>query len=833
MNSSGFSQEREPFRSLSERRPIAAVLRVMFPALWLLAGGAAGAAERESPVFEPCDYANEAAARAAWQPMTGSEAPGTVEEAGRRVLRLPCRFAGKSIERASWDCAVQLDLSACRGIRFQLWCRDVSPVASFSLYFQSGSGWYSASFYPDLPGWNTIVIDKASTRSEGQPDGWGAIRTIRLSAWRGGDTDTELRVRDFAFRGLLGVDAKVAIIRAESTALREPGEARAADSAAEGIARHLDALGIGCAVLSDLKLSSDQLQKVRLVILPHNPSLPDEAASEVERFARAGGKLLAFYSVPAQLRPVLGIEPGRFIRQERPGHFAAMRFADGALPGAPAVVGQRSWNIQDYRPAPGAGRIVAEWLDDQGQPTGHNAIVATANSLVMSHILLEDDAANKRRMLQAMLGYLVPDLWREAAAAALAGMGRMGGADNYDALAKELTRTGGDDPRVRSALEQAGRLRAEAQQLLSQDKPVEAYAAATAAGQQALVAYARAQRPVAGEFRGLWCHNARGVSGLTWDAAIQQLADANFTAIFPNMLWGGVAFYPSEVLPVARGVDGAHDEVAQCLAACRKYGVQIHVWKVNWNTGWQAPAEFLERRRREGRLQADSAGREEPWLCPSHPENQKLEIASMVEVARRYEVDGLHFDYIRYPDGDHCYCDGCRERFARAAGTTVANWPADVRRDGPQRQRWLDWRRENINTVVREVSQQARQVRPGIKISAAVFRNWPSDRDGVGQDWKLWCERGWLDFVCPMDYTPSDVQLSNWIASQLRWAGKMPCYPGVAAFEHGRRERFDHILQQILVTRSHKTGGFMMFDYGDVHTHGLLPLLGQGATRRE
>ena len=188
MNGNGGLQVRVPSCSTSRRRPAALVLRRVFVALWFLGSGATGAAEQESAVFESCNYANEALARAAWQPMTGSAVPGHVEEAGRQVLRLPCRFAGQSIERASWDHTVQLDLSACRGIRFQLLCPDPSPVASFSLYLQSGSGWYSTSFYPDLPGWNTIVIDKASMRVEGQPDGWGTIRTIRLSAWRGGDT---------------------------------------------------------------------------------------------------------------------------------------------------------------------------------------------------------------------------------------------------------------------------------------------------------------------------------------------------------------------------------------------------------------------------------------------------------------------------------------------------------------------------------------------------------------------------------------------------------------------------------------------------------------------
>ena len=68
--------------------------------------------------------------------------------------------------------------------------------------------------------------------------------------------------------------------------------------------------------------------------------------------------------------------------------------------------------------------------------------------------------------------------------------------------------------------------------------------------------------------------------------------------------------------------------------------------------------------------------------------------------------------------------------------------------------------------MVKAVSEQVRRVKPKIKISAAVFRNWAVDRDGVGQDWKLWCERGYLDFVCPMDYTESDGQFDVWVRAK-------------------------------------------------------------------
>jgi uncharacterized lipoprotein YddW (UPF0748 family) len=204
-----------------------------------------------------------------------------------------------------------------------------------------------------------------------------------------------------------------------------------------------------------------------------------------------------------------------------------------------------------------------------------------------------------------------------------------------------------------------------------------------------------------------------------------------------------------------------------------------------------------------------------------------------VEIARNYDVDGLHFDYIRYPDNDHCFCGGCRERFGRAVGGPVENWPKDVLVGGSLRERWLDWRRDNITTVVKAVSDEARKVKPRIKISAAVFPNWVTDRDGVGQDWKLWCEKGYLDFVCPMDYTSSNNHFNNLVQKQVAWAGKTPCYPGIGASAATPRPGADKVIDQINITRRHNTRGFVVFNYGAVESRELLPVLGMGITARK
>ena len=183
--------------------------------------------------------------------------------------------------------------------------------------------------------------------------------------------------------------------------------------------------------------------------------------------------------------------------------------------------------------------------------------------------------------------------------------------------------------------------------------------------------------------------------------------------------------------------------------------------------------------RREGRTQVTVEGKPIDWLCPSHPENQRLERESMLEVARKYPIDGLHFDYIRYPDGRSCFCDGCRRRFEADSGRPVANWPADCFH-GARQEEYNDWRCRQITTLVAAVHRELKRIRPEAKLSAAVFGDYPECRRSVAQDWPLWIRRGFLDFVCPMDYTKDDEQFARLVRKQVKLvAGRMPIYAGI------------------------------------------------------
>ncbi|MDO8542372.1 MAG: hypothetical protein Q7S40_18185 [Opitutaceae bacterium] len=209
-----------------------------------------------SVVLDEGRYRDDAEAQAAWRPMKGTAPAAAANVQGRAAVRLPCNFAGTTFERASWDRTVNADLATCRGIQFEFFCPNPSPVSQFSIYFQSGGGWYSTTFQPEATNaWCTVVINKHATRIEGEPAGWNRISTIRVSAWRGQGTDTEICLRNFRPAGVLGIDASVAILRAESVARGSPAEARSVDQFTENVAAGFESFGIGCATPGDLDVT--------------------------------------------------------------------------------------------------------------------------------------------------------------------------------------------------------------------------------------------------------------------------------------------------------------------------------------------------------------------------------------------------------------------------------------------------------------------------------------------------------------------------------------------------------------------------------------------------
>ena len=460
--------------------------------------------------------------------------------------------------------------------------------------------------------------------------------------------------------GMASAGPQPPIALVKNTAAREtaPSEARGAEQFYQTMAGFLDKAGARYAELTDEDIATGGLAGYRLAIFPYSPAIPDEVAAWMVEFIEAGGKVFIFYTVPQAVAEALGMRVGEY-RRAQEGEFAACRFLRDGPAGLPERILQDSWNIYRAEASRADAKVIARWETKEGRDTGIPAIIISNSGGYMGHVLTNVDVARKTRMLLALVGHLLPEVLEGVGRHRVATLGRVGEVGRLSAL-RQMVREAEDEGRARGAGEhvrELTRLASGARRALRAGDVFQALALADEAGRQAVYAYALIQPTRGYELRAAWIHTAYGVADWGWDRTIKVLADNGFNAIFPNMLWAGLAHYPSEVLPLAPEVAEKGDQIAEAVKACRKYGVELHVWKVNHNL-LHAPAEFMDRLRAEGRLQRSAEGEEVPWLCPSHPDNFALERDSMLEVVRKYPVDGIHFDYIRYPGSGACSARG-------------------------------------------------------------------------------------------------------------------------------------------------------------------------------
>jgi uncharacterized lipoprotein YddW (UPF0748 family) len=346
----------------------------------------------------------------------------------------------------------------------------------------------------------------------------------------------------------------------------------------------------------------------------------------------------------------------------------------------------------------------------------------------------------------------------------------------------------------------------------------------------ALSAFAQSRRA---EMRGAWMGNGYDRD---WPAIMASLKDNGFNALFPNLCIGTMAYYPSKVLVPAPGGTPGRDELAEAVKAAKQYGIELHLWRIDWAL-WGVPKDTLAALEAAGRLQRNAKGqlgRDDPavtvdWLCPSNAENRKLEKDAMVEAVRNYDIAGIQFDYMRFPNDDYCYCDHCKAEFQKAAKVTVAHWPEDVQKGGSYYDQWQSWRRGLITSLADDISREVHRIKPQVFVSLAAWPDLSAAHNSVAQEWPLWVKKGILDFICPMDYTKSrDDLANNQLPGQLAQVrGAIPLYAGLGAFV---MDSAGQLADQIRAARDAGADGFLAFAYFSGDLDKWLPELHRTAT---
>jgi len=268
---------------------------------------------------------------------------------------------------------------------------------------------------------------------------------------------------------------------------------------------------------------------------------------------------------------------------------------------------------------------------------------------------------------------------------------------------------------------------------------------------------------------------------------VRNCARTRFNIILFQVRGNATAFYRSSIEPwaweltstgpVTTGRDPGFDPLALAIAEAHRRGVEIHAY-MNVFPGWMSqkypPPEVGQVWTRHPEwFVADRGGQKMiPWdrdlspqkrdyysfLNPAHPEVKDYTVSVFREVAERYDVDGVHMDYVRYPDvGDYSYDALSLRRFREQTGKAPDEAP-DL---------WTRWRGLQVSEVVRRICDECKKVKPDLVISASVMRDPLRARDRLMQCPLEWMAAGKIDAAFPMIYTAEDAEVALGVTEYL------------------------------------------------------------------
>ncbi len=769
-------------------------------------------------------YDSPKEAAQAWRPLQQSPAPQPSAGGG---LSFSMPFS-QPLDRVMWDRTISLDLSSYSSFALDLSCDQPEALRSLALYFKSGKGWYIWNKPLKKAGRQTLSILKGDFETEGQPAGWNRIEAIRLSPWKGQSLDTRLILHALVAR----TDSLLLVQGTTST--RDASARNVAKSATQRMSAWLEEMGIAHGVVTDESVEKGALGAASLAILPYNPYPTSGELKALGTFLERGGKLIVFYGAEPRLAEMMGMKLGAYSRTEKPGRWSSFVFTNPRAWIVPERIYQDSPNIFTAFPATQSAEVIAWWEDIEGRRLKDPAWIATDRGLWMTHILMNDDLQNKREMLAGLIARYQPSAWAAIGRRCMEYAGRI---DSFRSLAEALghisarAEAAPDPARVLRLLKDAQTTHRAMQTLYSRGEYPQVLEQSRILRDTLVEAYARIQPPRPGEFRGVWDHDGVGWFPGDWEKSAHLLADHGINAIFPNLIWGGLAHFPTPHLPSSASVRLYGDQLAQCIKAGRRHGIETHVWMVCWRLD-NAPADFIEKLKKQGRLQVNASGKTLPWLSPSHPSNVRMMLDIIRDTATRYDIDGMHLDYIRYSDTTVDFSPTAREAFERWLGKKVEPWPAAARPGGKYAREFKRWRAGEITAFVRQARQVLKEARPSAKLSAAVYGSYPDCIDSIGQDWGEWLKKDYVDFACPMNYTTDLNGFIALAAKQIRLTGlRERIFPGLGVTADESQLTADQVIEQILAARRLGLPGWLLFDLSGTLQRETLPALRLGITR--
>ena len=348
--------------------------------------------------------------------------------------------------------------------------------------------------------------------------------------------------------------------------------------------------------------------------------------------------------------------------------------------------------------------------------------------------------------------------------------------------------------------------------------------------------------PVPREFRGVWIATVDNIdwpskAGLPVEAQKAELlalfdraARIRLNAVILQVRPAADAFYMSKLEPWSVYLTGrngrppvpAWDPLAFAVAEAHSRGLELHAWFNPYRARYRGD---------RGPLSARHVSKTMPavvkkygaylWMDPGEPSVRAHTTKVILDVVRRYDIDGVHIDDYFYPYQE-------RDRRGR-----VIPFPDDrswtrYRRTGGTLDRDA-WRRRNVDLLVQQLYRDIKSVKPWVKFGVSPFGIWrpgfPASvrgldaYDALFADSRRWLAEGWLDYFAPQLYWQVGAPQQSYPALLEWWAGQNQrgrhLWPGNGTYKvtdaGSARWPATEVVQQITLTRDQPGAG------GNVH----------------
>ncbi|HEX6214603.1 MAG TPA: family 10 glycosylhydrolase [Vicinamibacterales bacterium] len=361
-----------------------------------------------------------------------------------------------------------------------------------------------------------------------------------------------------------------------------------------------------------------------------------------------------------------------------------------------------------------------------------------------------------------------------------------------------------------------------------------------------------AVQPVPEQTRALWVTRTT----LATPESIKQMVAAadggGFNTVLVQVRGRGDAYYAGSVEPRAPELASkpSFDPLATVIELAHASGIKVHAWVavnlVSSSVSLPASRDHVVYRAPEwlmvprdlaaemkkidlrspaylGRLarwtRAQSARVEGLYTSPLHPSAQDHTAAVIGEIAAKYAVDGIHLDYVRFPNDDFDYSPTAMEAFKKAIQADLTD---AERREATAREaldpaaypnlfpeRWNDFRRSRLTALVIKIRSAVKAGRPAAVLSAAVVPDAQDAFDARLQDWRGWIDQSLLDVIVPMAYTADADIFEKQIAAARAYAGSRPVWAGIGAYQLSSTQT----LSRIAAARKLGAAGISLFSY--------------------